>query len=316
MKSNARFQGKEASISSFRKSFSARPQDSIHLEFLDGYVRKGDAIYVHRDTGVVTSDLKHTPEQILEYWSDKIFTSSSVEDYSAYFPFARGRLYYVVRTFVDFLAKARPGQDISFCDFATGQGVLPHLLRREMPKWSIRCTEGSKDLCQKLEEDGFIVDTCVLGQRTLPSFRVDLGSLTWTLCNCIRPLDVMMEIRDHIENNGYLVIADSSRLLVPFRKSLRDLFNASHPADSHPYFFSANSLCALLRCAGFTPVFVNRYFDSDVLLVIGQKQDELPSDDVLAPCDAAEDIRAFFSKYHELTATFDNWKSVSPGHSL
>lgn len=308
--------GARASIGSFRESFQNLPIDSQKIDALNGYVRQGDSIYVHKTTGVVSSDLKHTPEDIIDYWSSKIFTSTSTEDYSAYFPFARARLYYVARVIVDnILKKENISDPVSYCDFATGQGVLPDLIRREWPGLQIRCTEGSEVLVEKLRDSGFEASHCMLGDGKLPPFSVDIGTLTWTLCNCIRPLDVLMEVRKNIKDGGYMVLVDSSRILVPFRKSLRDLFNPKNPADVHPYLFSANSMCALLRCAGFKPVFINRYFDSDVLLVIGQKEDMLPSDDLVIPADNSGHVFDFFTKAHELTASFDSWNASSPSYS-
>jgi hypothetical protein len=314
--SNATVNEQMASIGAYRGSFSGLPDGAVKLDFLNNYTLPGDYICVHPDTGVVSSEIKHTPEQMLNYWSEVVFKSSSAEDYSAFFPFARGRIYYVVRTIIDFISKScGEGHAVDFCDFATGQGVLPDLLRREMPGWNIRCTEGSPALVENLKNAGFAADRCMLGNRQVPPFEVDIGSLTWTLCNCIRPLDVMMEVRDHIKVGGYLALADSSRILVPFKKSLRDLLPSAHPLDIHPYYFSANSICALLRCAGFTPLLVNRYYDSDVLMVIGRKDRELPMDDMLIPADPATQVVDFFRKAHELTGTYDSWKCFSPVHT-
>jgi hypothetical protein len=70
-------------------------------------------------------------------------------------------------------------------------------------------------------------------------------------------------------------VAESSRILVPFRKSLNDYFSKSSPADLHPSNFSANTLRCLMQLSGLEIVFTNRYFDSDVLLVIGKKVDRI-----------------------------------------
>ncbi len=277
------------------------------LDFLDEYLWKGDHIFVHPETRVVSTDLKHSPRDILDYWSNIVFTSNSSEDYSAFLPYARGRLYYVARTIIDYFEKSG-STNLSFCDFATGQGVLPNLLRREMPNWTIRCTEGSKLLCERIRNDGFNVDACMLGNGEIPPFEVKVASLTWTLCNCIRPLDVLLEVRNHISDGGYLVIAESSRLLVPFRKSLRDLIFNGHPADVHPYYFSINTLNALMKCAGFSSVYINRYYDSDVMLVIGRKDKSLPDENEVVFGDSSILVRSFFETYHGLTPMFDDMK--------
>ena len=118
-------------LEKFRESFNCLPKNSIMLGELDEYLRDGDHLFIHQDSGVVTSDLKHSSKEILDYWSQKIFTSTDVEDYSAFRPFAKARLYYVVLTMLDYLKDQGLDQDLSFCDFATGQGVLPELLKKD-----------------------------------------------------------------------------------------------------------------------------------------------------------------------------------------
>ena len=41
--------------------------------------------------------------------------------------------------------------------------------------------------------------------------------------------------------------------------------------DSHPFHFSKNSLSNLLILNKFNPVFINRYIDSDYLVIIAKK---------------------------------------------
>ena len=298
------------SIRVIRESFSGcLPKNSRRLDFLDAYTYQGDSIFVHGDTGVISSGLTYSSNEILDYWSNAIFTSNSNDDYSAFFPFARARLYYVQRTLLDYLESLKKTGSLRLCDFAAGEGVLANLFKRDMPGWDIRCTEGSKALSERLVQSGFATSNCILGEGQLDSFKVDIGVLTWTLCNCIRPLDVLLELRNNIDEDGFLVVADSSRILVPFKKSLRDLFNANHPADIHPFFFSAKSLAGLLIAAGFQPVFYNRFKDSDILLIIAKRLEELPPDDFLVPSDDALDVISFLRLSHDLTPTFDSWST-------
>jgi hypothetical protein len=145
----------------------------------------------------------------------------------------------------------------------------------------------------------------MLGDGSLEDFTVDFASITWTLCNCIKPLDVLLDIRTHIKDDGLLVIAESSRLLVPFRKSLDDLLTKMHPADTHPFYWSKNSLSALLICAGFEPIAVNRYFDSDVLLIIAKKRPVLPKEDIEIEADDADLVLEFFAEYCKLNQFYE-----------
>lgn len=127
------------------------------IKGLDNFLYPGDSLYVHEETGLVTSSLNSTPKEILDYWSNKIFTSKSIEDYSAHRPFAVGRLMYVVRFLIDYISANPNCSGKFFCDFATGQGVLPRLLKMqpEAREWDIGCTEGSL----QLHSDMVLLDT-------------------------------------------------------------------------------------------------------------------------------------------------------------
>jgi hypothetical protein len=99
----------------------------------------------------------------------------------------------------------------------------------------------------------------------------DISTLTWTLANAIDPLACLRDVVKDTKTDGYVCVAESSRILVPFRKSLSDYFSKNFPADLHPSNFSANTLKLLMQLAGLEIVFTNRYFDSDVLLIMGKK---------------------------------------------
>jgi hypothetical protein len=102
------------------------------------------------------------------------------------------------------------------------------------------------------------------------------------------------------------VIAESSRILVPFKKTLNDLLSKQHPADTHPFYWSKNSLLALLICAGFEPVQINRYFDSDSIVIIARKLDSIPDPNMLIPADDPEVVSIFFTKYIEFSKYFES----------
>ncbi len=62
--------------------------------------------------------------------------------------------------------------------------------------------------------------------------------------------------------------------MVPFKKSLHDYFSTTRPVDSHCFRFSANTMRGLLAVSGFEIVHVNRYMDTDYLVMIGRKTDK------------------------------------------
>ena len=256
----------------YETEFSSVSDKAIPLDFLEKYLPTGDSIHVNPITGFVTSSRRMSSEDVAKYWSDKIFPDKSEESYSAYNPFAQARLFYVVQTIAQFL-KFNEQSNLHWCDFATGEGVLLSLLRNNYPKLRISGTEHSSALVESLNNNGFDVQIKTLGIQTsmLNKEQFDISTLTWTLANAIDPLACLRDVVKDTKTDGYVCVAESSRILVPFRKSLSDYFSKTFPADLHPSNFSANTLKLLMQLAGLEIVFTNRYFDSDVLLIMGKK---------------------------------------------
>lgn len=285
-------------------SAQARVSDLDRLDFLSRWVRDDEVLYVDRCTGVVSADPSSVAMSTVDYWSNTIFTSQSDEDYNAFLPFARARLYYVFRTIIDRL-QLDPSDAISVADFAAGQGVFLDLFRSYSPTFRLFGTEHSPLLSRAMRDRGLdIQETAVTGSME-PTFIADVATLNWTLSCCQSPYDVVMGVRSHLPVGGYMVIAESSRVLVPFKKSLRDLLGVTHPTHVHPWYFSAKSLCALVVASGFQVEWINRFFDSDVLLVIARKTD-LPSMDHLIEIDHPDDVKEFFTEYARIDRYFEH----------
>ena len=259
---------------SYETEFSSVSSKAIHLDFLEKYLPAGDSIYVNPVTGFVTSSRSMSAENVAKYWSEIIFPNKSEESYSAYNPFAQARLFYVMQSIAKFLNFDKE-TNLRICDFATGEGVLLNLLRSNYPKLKVSGTEHSSALVQSLKSSGLDVNMKTLGIRTstFDKEKFDISTLTWTLANAIDPLACLRDVVNDTKTGGYVCVAESSRILVPFRKSLSDYFSKTFPADLHPSNFSENTLKLLMQLAGLEIVFVNRYFDSDVLFIIGKKVD-------------------------------------------
>jgi hypothetical protein len=252
--------------------FSSVQPGAIELDFLSKYLPIGDKIFVNPISGFITSQRYMSANDVAKYWSDKIFPDKSEESYSAYNPFAQARLFYVVQTIAQYL-KFNEHSNQHWCDFATGEGMLLNLLRNNYPKLKISGTEHSSELVESLKINGFDVQIKTLGIQTSMQNReqFDISTLTWTLANAIDPLACLRDVVENTKTGGYVCVAESSRILVPFRKSLNDYFSKTLPADLHPSNFSANTLKLLMQLSGLEIVFINRYFDSDVLLIMGKK---------------------------------------------
>ena len=100
----------------------------------------------------------------------------------------------------------------------------------------------------------------------------DVVMLTWTLENCAEPAKVLQAAYKLTKPGGHIVVATGSRLLVPPKKRLSQ-YLSTNAADTHPTRFSYLTLDGMLFNAGFDPVAVNSYGDSDWLVTIARKSD-------------------------------------------
>ena len=290
-----------ASAQEVKDSFSGDNLESnlIPIEVTRSYVQNNDILYVNKVTGICSAKLPININEVVQYWSNNIFKSSSPEDYNAFLPFATARLFYVFRSMVDFF-NLTTDSNLTIADFATGQGVLLNIIKNFSKNLNLVGTEHSGDLVEKLSNSGFIIQSTPVTSKMPSLFEADIGVINWTLSCCADPYDFLLGVRNNLSDSGYVVVAESSRIMVPYKKPLSYLLNPTHPTNIHPFYFSKNSLAALIQSCGFEVRYTNRFFDSDVLLVIAKKS-SMPNQDKKLVVDSAEDVINFFNKYHELT---------------
>ncbi len=104
---------------------------------------------------------------------------------------------------------------------------------------------------------------------------------------------------DLLKPGGTLIVAEGSRILVPFRKPL-NLYFSSLPVDLHPYHFSANTLSGLLSVVGFVDRKFNRYIDSEYLCILGTKPIDIAEETVIV-VDESEQVLDFFARWDRET---------------
>ena len=85
------------------------------------------------------------------------------------------------------------------------------------------------------------------------------------------------------------------------------MFNKKHPADHHPFIFSYKSLNSLLYSSGFRTVYFNRYYDSDVMMIIAKKIKKNPNSYV--EVDNFKDVKNFFMTWEKLSKSIFNKKN-------
>ena len=268
------------------------------IGFLNQYLHPKSSMYLDMRTGILRSELKNSPKQILEYWSNKIFRSKKIDDYSAKLPFAKARLQYVFETINIFFKKKK---SLKICDYACGEGILLDIFKKEGYS-NLLGIEHSKLLAKQIRKKKIDCLSAGLGFGELNNLKrlkkINLGILSWVLCNCINPYKVLMEISDNTQKNGYICIVESSRILVPFRKNLKDYLNKKHINDTHPWHFSKTSLSSLLNLCKFEIVYINRYYDTDVLLIIAKKKQ---INKKLVKTDSPKKIYNFISEWNKFS---------------
>lgn len=275
--------------------------DLIRLPALNNYLQDGSGICIHKKTGLLTSSFTLSETDIANYWSSSIFAVRNEDNYTATRPFAQARLYYVALTAIQVFGDHNIPVE-SVCDFATGESVFPDILSR-LASFDICVTETSPSLRDLAVYKGYEAHDVTFGEAHSSTFMVDAAFLTWTLCNCRNPLGAVQTVVKHVKPGGCVVIADSSRIMVPFKKSLSDLLTKDHPIDIHPYFFSINTLRGVAELAGLQFLFSNRYRDSDVMMAIFRKPIE-PIAPTHIPGDDPMQVMEFVNYYHQYSEFF------------
>lgn len=245
-------------------------------------VSKSD-VYISLKTGTVFNSPSSNSSQSLDLWSKKIYSkkiNTKEIKYTSNNPIMKSRHYYAAMFLNNHIKK----KTIEFCDYGTGEGNFVNELKKVNKNINFNFTEHSSRLYQKTKKivsklnnknfssfNGSIEESAKL--KNFKNF--DACSLLWTLCNCINPIDVLNTIHGSLKKNGILLISESSRILVPFKKPIYNFFVSSHDTkNTHPWFFSYNSLSNLLEICGFSIIANNRYYDENDLVVIAQKKDK------------------------------------------
>lgn len=291
-------------------SYKNKNKKLIHLSFLKKFISDDSNVYIDKKTGIIRSDLKHNSKSIAKYW-DEVFKKNKTKKhtYNPSLPFSRSRLYYVLLTALDFIkSKKIKINKIKICDYATGQGYFLEMASRFLKRKQISATENSFELCKLLKKKYEIHNTCLgteISRNKIQNIfkkKPNFGFLSWTLCACIDPIEVLKDIHASLDKESYLCVAESSRILVPFKKKINEYFNKRIIQDAHPFHFSRNSLSNILLISGFKPVFYNHYEDSDILLIIAKKTNIIKKNGYR--CDPPDLVLKFMKTWNKYSKIF------------
>jgi len=257
-------------------------------------------VFVCATSGLVRARDVRSSEEIAKIWSEQIFGNRfDSARYTARIPAVVARQTYVAAFLNDNIGTK--GKRI--CDIGAGEGQFLEIVTGPQYGALGYGIEPSSDNCKILQDNGF---RCFQGtvedyrsEKSLPKACFDAVSIMWTLCNTASAVDMIQLAYDLLKPGGTLVVAEGSRILVPFRKPL-NLYFSSLPVDLHPYHFSANTLSGLLSVVGFVDRKFNRYIDSEYLCILGTKPIDIAEETVIV-VDESEQVLEFFARWDRET---------------
>ncbi len=273
--------------------------DSAAIEVTRFYT-KAEPIAVCRNCGFVYARWRPSPAEIADAWATEVF-SGKFDDghYTARgIPAVRARHVYVA----EFIHGTVSLRDQETVDIGAGEGVFLQLLASADYRAKPFGIELSAANCRLVDAaglqcfNGTIED--YLASKGARAGAFDRATIVWTLENTSSCRSMMESAHALLKPGGFLTVATSSRILVPFKKPLHYYLN-SRVSALHPFFFSANGLRNLFTNAGFHVEHVNRFIDTDYLVMTGRA---MP--DAARPALVKEDWREvidFFQRWHDET---------------
>jgi len=230
-----------------------------------------EPVHICEECGFVYVRKRRTASEIAKAWSEKIYSNDFGEDtYTAIIPAVKARQTYIA----DFADVNIGLKGKRLCDIGAGEGQFLKIVSGRDYQAKVFGIEPSETNCSILSKrkhlnfNGTIEDYCK--SELFDEQKFDVITIMWTLVNCHSCVDMVSTAYEMLKPEGKLVVAEGSRVLVPFKKPLNYYFSTI-PQDLHSFHFSANALKNLLKISGFKIVKENRHIDSDILCVIGKK---------------------------------------------
>ena len=254
-------------------TFSNKPEDYINLLFLKKVSKT--SVCVSKKTGLVFHNKFKSSSEVVEEWSNKIYnykeTDPKTHSYTDDSSGMSARHFYVL----DFLSRFTNLKKKKIIDFACGEGGLLVKARKYFQVSDLIGTEHAKKNISIIETR-FKKEKLKLPKLYQSSIegislkkKADIGILNWTLSACSEPIEILNSISDNLKKNGHLIVAESSRILVPFKKPIFNYFMANKDSGhTHPWHWSYNSINNIFKVCGFELVKNNRYWDENDMVLI------------------------------------------------
>jgi SAM-dependent methyltransferase len=236
---------------------------SLQIKSLNKYLTfKNEGYYVDKITGMVFNKTNLDDEKQIKLYSLKVYKKQFTQNtYSSNIPAVIARHRYVYEIIINNLKI----KNKKIVDVGAGDGNFLDLFPNKKLLLGI---EPKKENCNLMKKKKIkSLNTSILKAQLNNEY--DIATLIWTACVFNNPYKSIKKLSKCIKKNGYLVIAESSRIMVHPKKDIKYWVGTGH-RYFNPNLFSKNSLINLLKICGFRIKFINRYYDTDHLVIIAQ----------------------------------------------
>ena len=224
-------------------------------------------VFVCAGCGFVHVKNRRSPDKIAQAWSD-VYQSGA---YDPEWPGVKARLYYVA----EWLNQKYGLDGKTVLDIGAGKGVFLDFARNMGAQ-----TAGIEPDFDNSAFVGAKGHECYAGMVEsveIPA-KFDIVTILWTLENCGDCLSFLKSARKFLKDDGILVVATGSRILVPYKKPYSSYFGSLSP-DLHCYRWSINSLFTAISKCGMKPEWWNDYEQRDEMIVAARSGVDSPARD-------------------------------------
>jgi len=267
--------------------------DAAEIDVAQHYTNN-QPLHVCKNCGFVYVRMRRSAARIAEAWSNEIYQT----DYTARIPAVKARQVYVAE-FIDTSIGLR---DKSVCDIGGGEGQFLELIEADEYGAKTFAIEPSEQNCQLMTKSG-IPNFCgtiedYQASEQFEGTKFDIVTVMWTLENCQSCQTMLSAAHDVLKDDGHIALSTGSRILVPFKKPMQYYLGPS-PLDTHSFRVSANTLRGLLAITGFEITHINRFIDTDYLVVVAKKVKQGTA--IEWQKDDYKSVLNFFDRWHEDT---------------
>lgn len=280
---------------------------SIKLGFLKKYTRID--LYISKKTGCLIPGYFHKNKKNIEVWEKRYLKKNfkfRQRRYTSTSPHFLSRHIYTIEQVKNSISF----KNLKIADLGCGDAGLINLLSKLHKHKEIYGFDTSKQnvkLNKRKLKNKIIkfVNSSIenIDDKKYKEY-FDVVFLTWTLGSSSEPLKLLEKIYKIVKKNGYVVVAESSRILVPPNYTLDYYFRLGKKMNTflnYPWRFSFNSLRNLLLVFNFKVVSFNDYVHNDNLVVIAKKSQSIFK---RYKIDNYKTVYTFFKKWKKHTELF------------